>query len=103
MKTIEKNEEFYELIAKNKPVIVVFSTHDCSTCLPVEQKIDENFKDVEKAKVYLDDMAQLRGSLGIFNVPVVCIYLESKEIARFIRVFSINQIKEKLDRLMEFL
>lgn len=103
MKKIEKNEEFYDFIAQNKPVIVVFSTHDCSTCVPVEKKIDENFQDIEKAKVYLDDMAQIRGSLGIFNVPVVCIYFDSKEFARFIRVFSISQIKEKLDRLKEFM
>ena len=70
---------------------------------PYRKKIDEKFSDVEKAKVYLDDLPTLRGGLGIFNVPVVCIYLESKEFARFIRVFSIREIEEKLNRILEFI
>ncbi len=103
MKKIEQNDEFYKFITKSEPVIIVFSTHTCSTCIPIEKKIDENFKDIAKAKVYLDDMATLRGTLGIFNVPVVCIYFESKEIARFIRVFSMKEIEEKINRLLEFI
>ncbi len=103
MKNIESNEEFYSFINDEKPVIVVFSTHDCSTCIPVEKKIDEHFQELKKAKVYLDDMAILRGSLGIFNVPTVCVYMQSKEIYRFIRVFSLREIEEKINRLLELM
>lgn len=103
MNTIEKDEEFYSFISQNRPTIVLFSTHDCATCTPVEKKIAKSFADIDKRKVYLDDMPLLRGSLSIFNVPVVCIYADSKEFARFIRIFSINEIRSKLDRLLELM
>ncbi len=99
---IEDDKDFYSFIAQRKPVLVVFSTHECATCIPVEKKIDERFDGVEKRKAYLDDLAKLRGELSIFNVPVVSIYFESKEFARFVRVFSINDVEKKLNRLMEF-
>ncbi len=101
MDTIEKDEEFYNFISKNKPIIILFSTHDCATCPQVEKRITENFSDIDKRKIYLDDMLALRGSLSIFNTPVVCIYVESKKFARFIRIFSISKIKT--NRLLEFI
>ncbi len=103
MKTIETEEAFHSFIAKDKPAIVLFATHDCATCVPVAKKIDERFQDIDKAKVYLDDLSTLRGFLSIFNVPVVCIYFEQKEFARFIRVFSMDEIEEKINRLLGFL
>jgi hypothetical protein len=103
MKIIENENEFQEFISIDKPTIIVFATHDCATCKPVEKKIDDRFKDINKAKVYLGDMPTLKGSLGVFNVPVVCIYFEGKEFTRFIRVFGIDEIEEKLDRLRKFI
>ena len=103
MKRIEKTEEFDSFISSKKPVIVVFSTHDCATCKPVKEKVEKKFTQVETAEVFLDDLAELAGRLSIFNVPTVCIYLESKELYRFIRVFSMDEIEEKLNRVLEFL
>lgn len=102
MNIIESDEDFYKFIGRQKPVIVIFSTHTCHTCVGVEEKIENSFKDIEKAKVYLDDLPLLRGQLGIFNVPVVSIYFDSQETAKFIRVFSIDNIKSKINRLLEF-
>ncbi len=103
MKVLEKDDEFYSFIGQSKPTIVEFATHDCATCIPIEKKIDEKFENIEKVKVYLDDMPTLRGALGIFNVPVVCVYFESKEFAKFIRVFSMDELQAKIDRLLEFI
>ena len=103
MKRIEKTEEFDSFISSKKPVIVVFSTHDCATCKPVKEKVEKKLTQVETAEVFLDDLAELAGRLSIFNVPTVCIYLESKELYRFIRVFSMDEIEEKLNRVLEFL
>ncbi len=103
MKELKTRDDFFKFISNNKPTIVVFSTHDCNTCKPVKEKIENGFKDIETANIYLDELKQLSGELAIFNVPVVCIFLSGKELYRFVRVFSISQIKEKLDRLREFI
>ncbi len=102
MKEIKSKEEFFEFISNKTPVLVVFSTHDCATCVPVKEKVERNFKEIPKANVYLDSVKELSGELSIFNVPTVCIYLEGREFYRFVRVFSMDDIKEKLNRLMEY-
>ncbi|AEA33103.1 thioredoxin family protein [Hippea maritima] len=103
MKELDSKEEFESFIQNKKPSIVVFSTHDCATCKPVKDKIASRFKDIDAANIYLDDVRELAGELSIFNVPVVCIYLEGKELYRFIRVFSLDKIEEKINRIMEFI
>ena len=103
MKEIKSKEEFFEFISSKKPVLVVSSTHDCSTCVPVKQKIETNFKDLPTANVYLDELKELSGELAIFNVPTVCLFLEGRELFRFVRVFSIDEIREKINRVMEYL
>ncbi|WP_156919086.1 thioredoxin family protein [Hippea sp. KM1] len=103
MKELSSKEEFEDFIQNGRPTIVVFSTHDCATCRPVKEKIASRFKDVDTANIYLDDVRELSGELSIFNVPVVCIFLEGKELYRFIRVFSMDEIEEKLNRVLEFI
>ncbi len=103
MKEIKSKEEFFKFIAPKKPIIIVFSTHGCSTCVPVKQKIETNFKDLPTANVYLDEVKELSGELAIFNVPTVCIFLEGRELFRFVRVFSMDEIREKINRVMEYL
>jgi len=103
MEEIKDKRSFYEFISSKTPVLVVFSTHDCATCIPVKQKIEANFKEFPKANVYLDEVKELSGEVSIFNVPAVCIFLEGKELFRFVRVFSMDEIREKLTRLMEYI
>ena len=103
MVELKSKEAFFNFVSSNKPVLVVFSTHDCATCKPVKEKVEKSFQGiVDTANVYLDEVKELSGELSIFNVPVVCIFLESKEIYRFVRVFSMDEIEEKLNRLLEF-
>ncbi len=104
MVELKSKEGFFNFVSSDKPVLVVFSTHDCATCKPVKEKIMNRFDGfVSTANIYLDDVKELSGELSIFNVPVVCIFLEGKEVYRFIRVFSMDEVEEKLNRVLEFL
>ncbi len=104
MVELKSKEDFFNFVSSDKPVLVVFSTHDCATCKPVKEKIMNRFDGfVSTANIYLDDVKELSGELSIFNVPVVCIFLEGKEVYRFIRVFSMDEVEEKLNRVLEFL
>ena len=103
MVELKSKGAFFNFVSSNKPVLVVLSTHDCATCKPVKEKVEKRFQGiVDTANVYLDEVKELSGELSIFNVPVVCIFLEGKEVYRFVRVFSMDEIEEKLNRLLEF-
>ncbi len=103
MDAIKSADEFYRFISQKKPSIVVFSTHDCSTCPTIERKIEENFPQMKKRVVFLDDLPEISGKTGIFSVPVVSIFFDSNEMARFAGIFSINDIKNRIERLKGFL
>ncbi len=104
MVELKSKEDFFNFVSSDKPVLVVFSTHDCTTCKPVKEKIMNRFDGfVNTANIYLDDVKELAGELSMFNVPVVAIFFEGKEACRFVRVFSLDEIEEKLNRILEFL
>ncbi len=104
MEVIRSEREFFQFISSDSsPLLILFTTHDCSTCLPVEKKIEERFPKLAKRKVFIDDIPSIRGQLGVFTVPVVSVYVNSQEVGRFVRVFSINEIEEKLNRIKEIL
>ena len=103
MKTINSAEEFSSFISGDSLVLVLFTTHDCSTCVPIEKKIEERFSELPKRKVFIDDVPSIKGHLGVFTVPVVCLYVNSQEVGRFVRVFSINEIEERVARLKELI
>lgn len=103
MEMLYSIEEFKDFINKDCPVIVLFSTHDCATCEAVEDKLDKLLHNIDKAKIYLDDIAALGSEISIFSVPVVAIYIKSKEFYRFVRVFSMYDVKKKIERLEAFI
>ena len=104
MVELKSKEDFFNFVSSNRPILVVFSTHDCATCKPVKEKVEKKFQgDVDAGNVYLDEVKELSGELSIFNVPVVCIFFEGKEVYRFVRVFSMDDIEEKVNRLLEFI
>ncbi len=96
-------KDFKDFISKDYPVIVLFSTHDCAACEAVENKLNKLLYNIDKAKVYLDDIAALSGEVSVFNVPVLAVYFKSKEFYRFIRVFSMHDVEEKIERLRSFI
>ena len=101
---LKSKEDFFIFVSSNKPVLVVFSTHDCTTCKPVKEKVVNRFDGfINTANIYLDCLKELAGELSIFNVPVVAIFFEGREVYRFVRVFSIDEIEKKLNRILEFL
>jgi len=103
MEMLYSIEEFKDFISKDYPVIVLFSTHGCATCEAVENRLNKLLHNMDKAKIYLDDIAALRGVMSIFSVPVLAIYIKSKEFYRFVRVFSMYDVKKKIERLEAFI
>jgi len=80
---------------------VLFVTRDCAVCASLEKKLLRSLDGERMAKLYLDDLEELKGETGIFSVPAVVVYISSKEYARFVGVFSAEEVVKRYYRLKE--
>lgn len=87
--------------------IYYFTETNCSVCKVLKPKIDELIKrefppvKIETIDVKEDPITATKFS--VFTIPVLLILVEKKEHYRFVRNFSLNEVEEKLKRLVELI
>ncbi len=102
MHTVNNYNEFSEEVRNNKSVIFYFSHQNCSVCkvlLPkVDQLINTTFPEIKLIYCNTQSSPEVAAQNRIFTVPSVLIYFEGKQYFQFSRNFSIDQIKEAIER-----
>ena len=80
--------------------ILKFGADWCGPCKTLNQKL-ENFKDCEVIKYDVDEVEEeLLEKYKIRNIPVTILINENEEeIKRWIGLFNINEITEKIKEL----
>lgn len=80
--------------------ILKFSADWCGPCKTLNQKL-ENFKDCEVIKYDVEEVEEdLLEKYKIRNIPVTILINENEEeIKRWIGLFNINEITEKIKEL----
>lgn len=80
--------------------ILKFSADWCGPCKTLNQKL-ENFKDCEVIKYDVDEVEEeLLEKYKIRNIPVTILINENEEeIKRWIGLFNINEITEKIKEI----
>lgn len=99
MKIIKEYSEVKSIINK-KLVMVIAKTHTCSLCSTIEKTLEshlDNYNDIEKYGIYVDDIDKFRGDYLIFSVPTIIIFSEGKELLRESRFINYD----KIDRLIQ--
>jgi thioredoxin 1 len=85
--------------------IKYFTSSGCNVCkilLPkIEKLIRENFSFVDLTIVDIKKTPIIAADNQVFTIPSLIIFLNNQEQFRFVRVFSLVQIQEKLERLKE--
>ena len=78
----------------------VFSAHWCGACRVLKKKL-ENFKDCEVIKYDVDEVEEdLLEKYKIRNIPVTILVNENEEeIKRWIGLFNVNEITEKIKEI----
>ena len=92
IKHIEKETEFYEIIAKDT-CIVDFYADWCGPCkmlLPVLDEID--FTDI--IKINVDEYPEIAKKFGIMSIPTLVFFKDGLEQEREIGYRGIDEIKE---------
>lgn len=85
--------------------LLYLSTTDCNVCKSLKPKVIElvnTYNDIEFKYYDLQINPELSGKYSVFAVPTIIFEIDEKEYFRESRFVSIDSIKEKIDRIMEF-
>ena len=78
-------DNFNELRAMDKPVLVDFYADWCGPCrmvAPILAEIAEENPDIAVAKVNVDDQPELASELGVFSIPTLVVLKDGKVAAK---------------------
>jgi len=95
------NGDFSDLLKenKNKLTIVDFYAEWCMPCVmmgPVFESIAESNKEVEFAKVNIEDAQELAQENQVSSIPCIIFFKEGKEIDRVVGAVSEDVLNEKI-------
>lgn len=103
MKRIESFEAWLEVVDDHQPFLLFVKTNHCSVCdglLPQVEALQLDFP-LPFYIVNASDSPEIAGQLSLFTAPVVLLFDEGREYARFARFVQINELKRRMQELLE--
>ena len=101
MKTIENNQDFEQLMAQEKPVLIDFYADWCGPCqtlLPTVEKLSKEYEGkVEIQKVNVDRNADLASKFGVRGIPALFLIKNAKIIDQISGLVPESLLREKLN------
>lgn len=98
----ESLEGLRQLIEQRPAVAVYFSGPDCGVCHALEPKLAglfaEHFPEVDLFAVDCAAQPEIAAQYGVFSVPVLLVFFDSREGLRKSRNVSITELKDQLQR-----
>ena len=87
--------------------LLFFSGKHCGICQVVKPKlleaISEKFSKLPVTVIDAEEQQELAAQHLVFTLPVVLIMYEGKEQHRFIKSFSVGEVMEKLERMIQLM
>lgn len=100
---IRTEDELQDWTQKERAALLLFGGARCSVCEAIkpklQQMIDTDFPKMSFGYTECDgDGRALCAAHGLFSIPVVWIYFEGKRFSTFVRVFSLDEVREAIQR-----
>ncbi|MBE1553869.1 thioredoxin family protein [Sporosarcina limicola] len=104
MKSIGTFTEWNAIVEQEERFLLFVKTENCSVCdglLPQVDVLDTDYP-FPFYKVNVTEIPEIAGQLSLFSAPVVLLFNEGKEYARFARFVQMAELKRRLDELTEW-
>lgn len=103
MKWIESYEEWLGIV-QQRPLLLFVKTNNCSVCdglLPQVAALEVDYP-LPFYVVNVAEVPEIAGQLSLFTAPVVLLFNEGKEYARFARFVQMDELKKRMRELLEW-
>lgn len=108
MLTIASEEELKAWIEREDAALLLFGGANCTVCEAIkpklQQMIEKDFPKMSFGYAPCDSEGRaLCAAHGLFSIPVLWIYFEGKRFNTFVRVFSLDEVREAIQRPYEMI
>lgn len=104
MKEIGSFDQWLEVSATEKQLLLFVKTDHCSVCdglYPQVEVLQDDYS-FPFYKVNVAVVPEMAGQLSLFTAPVVLLFHDGKETARFARFVQMEELKHRMNELAEW-
>lgn len=104
MESITNYEKWQEVVQHEKHLLLFVKTTNCSVCEGLFPQIDalEGGTSIPFYVANAAEVPELAGQLSLFTAPIVLLFKDGKEFARFARFVPVQKVIEKLQELKKW-
>jgi len=104
---MNKIEEIESVVKNSVAVMLYFSAPSCSVCHALKPKLFDavmsNFKEFKIIEVDISIEQDVSAHFGIFAIPSLIVFLDSKEFFRKTRHMSVDEVVSQIKRPYEIM
>ncbi|AXX91527.1 thiol reductase thioredoxin [Malaciobacter molluscorum LMG 25693] len=105
MQEVKELDFLISKINTGNPVLIYFSSENCSVCKvlkpKIENEIKNNFLKIELFEVKADLYKQIASHFTIFSIPSILVFFDKKEFNRQGRNISVPMFIKDIKRVYE--
>lgn len=94
-------ESILKKINETPALLLYCSFPDCQVCKTLRPKVEnllKNYPAVNFLFLNVEEYPIIKGQYLVFTVPTLIVFVLGKEVKRFSRFFSLDELKEILER-----
>lgn len=103
MDRISSYENWLDIAKTQNPFLLFVKTNNCSVCdslLPQVEVLQEDYP-IPFYMINIMDVPEAAGQLSLFSAPVVLLFDQGKEYARFARFVRMGELKNRMQELID--